>query len=189
MTISPDRLAAAKRAAARLNNELAANADALSAALSAPANRVTDPDTRTDVQPGAHVTVRHNGRPTRVYVMSTARQGATLIDFVGYHADFGPNRINDGRIFKPTDLVADVAASDTAARNRVTDQETRTDADALRDTANHHQGTRVHAADDQHGRQLRRQGLVGPRGGLTRRGSIAAERLRNAALDDAFGPL
>lgn len=76
-----------------------------------------------------------------------------------------------------------------AVPNRVTDQATRTDADALRDTANHHQGTRVHAADADHGRQLRRQGLVGPRGGLTRRGSIAAERLRNAALDDAFGPL
>jgi hypothetical protein len=65
----------------------------------------------------------------------------------------------------------------------------RSDADALRDTANHHQGTRVHATDADHGRQLRRQGLTGPRGGLTRRGSIAAERLRNATLDDAFGPL
>lgn len=73
------------------------------------------------------------------------------------------------------------------ARNRVTDPDTRTDADALRDTANHHQGSRVHAADADHDRQLRRQGLTGPRGGLTRRGSIAAERLRNAALDAAFG--
>lgn len=74
------------------------------------------------------------------------------------------------------------------ARNRVTDPATRTDADALRDTANHHQGSRVHAADADHGRQLRRSGLVGPRQGLTRRGSIVAEGLRNAALDDAFGP-
>ncbi len=76
-----------------------------------------------------------------------------------------------------------------AGRNRVTDADTRTDADALRDTANHHQGSRVHAADTDHQRQLRRSGLVGPRGGLTRRGSIAAERLRNDALDAAFGAL
>jgi hypothetical protein len=78
------------------------------------------------------------------------------------------------------------------ARNRVTpaDASTRTDADALRDTRNHHQGSGVvHAADADHARGLRRKGLIGPRGGLTRRGSIAAERLRNAALDDAFGPL
>jgi hypothetical protein len=75
-----------------------------------------------------------------------------------------------------------------AWRNRVTDTATRTDADALRDTANHHQGSKVHAASADHGRQLRRAGLVGPRGGLTRKGSIAAERLRGAALDDAFGP-
>jgi hypothetical protein len=66
----------------------------------------------------------------------------------------------------------------------------RTDADALRDTRNHHQGSGVvHAADADHARDLRRKGLIGPRGGLTRRGSIAAEQLRNAALDDAFGPL
>lgn len=66
----------------------------------------------------------------------------------------------------------------------------RSDADALRDTRNHHQGSGiVHAADADHARELRRKGLIGPRGGLTRRGSIVAERLRNAALDDAFGPL
>jgi hypothetical protein len=76
-----------------------------------------------------------------------------------------------------------------ALRNRVTDADTRTDADALRDTPNHHQGSRVHAADADHQRQLRRAGLVGPRGGLTRKGSIAAERLRGDALDAAFGPL
>jgi hypothetical protein len=78
------------------------------------------------------------------------------------------------------------------ARNRVTpaDASTRTDADALRDTRNHHQGSGiVHAADADHARELRRKGLIGPRGGLTRRGSIAAERLRGASLDDAFGPL
>ncbi len=74
-------------------------------------------------------------------------------------------------------------------RNRVTDQPTRTDADALRDTANAAQGSRVHAADADHQRGMRRRGLVGRRGGLTRSGSIAAERLRDAALDDAFGPL
>lgn len=73
--------------------------------------------------------------------------------------------------------------------NQVTDAATRTDEDALRDTQNHHQGSRVHAADVDHGRQLRRAGLTGKRGGLTRRGSIVAERLRNQALDDAFGPL
>lgn len=93
------------------------------------------------------------------------------------------------------DMAAELAAATRRreciewAANRVTDPDTRTDADALRDTANHHQGTRVHAADADHGRQLRRAGLVGKRGGLTRRGSIAAERLRNQALDDAFGPL
>lgn len=65
----------------------------------------------------------------------------------------------------------------------------RTDADALRDTPHQGQGARVHAADADHARELRRKGLIGPRQGLTRRGSIAAERLRNAALDDAFGPL
>lgn len=78
------------------------------------------------------------------------------------------------------------------ARNRVTpaDAAGRTDADALRDTRNHHQGSGVvHAADAGHAREMRRRGLIGPRGGLTRRGSIVAERLRNAALDDAFGPL
>lgn len=75
------------------------------------------------------------------------------------------------------------------AANRVTDPETRTTADALRDTANHHQGSRVHAADADHASDMRRSGLVGRRGGLTRKGSIAAERLRNAQLDDAFGPL
>jgi hypothetical protein len=75
------------------------------------------------------------------------------------------------------------------ARNRITDADARTAADALRDTANHHQGSRVHAAGADQERQLRRAGLVGRRGGLTRKGSIAAERLRNAALDDAFGPL
>lgn len=75
------------------------------------------------------------------------------------------------------------------ARNRVTDSATRTDGDALADTRNHAQGTVVHAADSDHAREMRRRGLIGPRGGLTRRGSIAAERLRNAALDDAFGPL
>jgi hypothetical protein len=66
----------------------------------------------------------------------------------------------------------------------------RSDADALRDTRNHHQGSGVvHAADADHAREMRRRGLIGPRGGLTRKGSIVAERLRNAALDDAFGPL
>lgn len=76
-----------------------------------------------------------------------------------------------------------------ALRNRVTDQATRTDADALRDTPHQGQGARVHAADADHQKQMRRRGLVGPRGGLTRKGSIAAERLRAAALDDAFGAL
>lgn len=76
-----------------------------------------------------------------------------------------------------------------STRNRVTDPDTRTNADALRDTANHHQGSRVHAAGADQERQLRRAGLVGRRGGLTRKGSIAAERLRSAALDEAFGSL
>ena len=76
-----------------------------------------------------------------------------------------------------------------ALRNRVTDPQVRTTADALRDTPNHHQGARVHANGADHGRQMRRQGLIGPRNGLTRKGSIATERLRNAQLDDAFGPL
>jgi hypothetical protein len=82
-----------------------------------------------------------------------------------------------------------MTAETPALRNRVTDQDTRTDADALRDTGNHHQGSRVHAADADHQAGMRRRGLVGPRGGLTRKGSIAAERLRNEALDAAFGPL
>lgn len=77
----------------------------------------------------------------------------------------------------------------TNSPNRVTDPATRTDADALRDTANHHQGTRVHASGTDQARQLRRAGLTGRRGGLTRKGSIAAEKLRNSALDDAFGAL
>jgi len=75
-----------------------------------------------------------------------------------------------------------------ALRNRVADYETRTDADALLDAAGTHQGARVHAADGDHERQLRRRGLVGRRGGLTRRGSIAAERLESASLDALFGP-
>lgn len=76
-----------------------------------------------------------------------------------------------------------------APRNRVRDRESRTDADALRDTRNHAQGAIVHAADRGHARQLQRAGLIGPRQGLTRKGSIVAERLREQALDDAFGPL
>lgn len=35
--------------------------------------------------------------------------------------------------------------------------------------------------------ELQRAGLVGPGGGLTRAGSIAAERLKRAAEDAAFG--
>lgn len=76
-----------------------------------------------------------------------------------------------------------------ALRNRVSPAAGRSTADALRDTPHHGQGARVHANDADHQRQMRREGLVGPRGGLTRKGSIAAERLRNQALDNAFGPL
>lgn len=128
----------------------------------------------------------------------------TLVDVLRYHAEWSTNESSH----KAEDIHPSVYGSilaealvdglvevqnrefiTTAAGLEVIRDSVRTDADALRDTANHHQGTRVHAADKGHQRDLRRQGLVGPRGGLTRRGSIAAERLRNAALDDAFGPL
>ena len=139
-----------------------------------------------------------------------ARRSAAGSMFVGSAYFVGParNRVTDPSV-NPAASQAWVAARDVAGkmsaaeadayygtlelqRNRVTpaDAATRTDADALRDTRNHHQGSGiVHAADADHAAQMRRAGLIGPRGGLTRRGSIAAERLRNQALDDAFGTL
>ena len=38
-------------------------------------------------------------------------------------------------------------------------------------------------------RELQAAGLTGPRGGLTMKGSIQAQKLQSAALDDVFGPL
>ena len=60
--------------------------------------------------------------------------------------------------------------------------------DVLLDAKNSHQGARTHSTNVQQHRELRRAGLVGPRGGLTRKGSIAAERLYSAELDALFGP-
>lgn len=37
--------------------------------------------------------------------------------------------------------------------------------------------------------ELKMAGMIGFRDGLTRKGSIAAEREQNKALDNAFGPL
>lgn len=137
--------------------------------------------------------------PTRATATAEVRQVAAglytskrLGRYGGYDVATGTNHTTFAAAVMdiPSNRIADADASDRAAvaPNRVTDAATRTDADALRDTANHHQGSRVHAADADHQRQLRRSGLVGRRGGLTRKGSIVAEGLRNATLDDAFGP-
>lgn len=73
----------------------------------------------------------------------------------------------------------------TQARNRVAN--TNIDAvDILLDAAGKHVGARTHSADADQARQMRRAGLTGRRGGLTRKGSIAAERLKSAELDRLF---
>jgi hypothetical protein len=60
--------------------------------------------------------------------------------------------------------------------------------DVILDASSSHQGAITHPTGTAQHRELRRAGLVGPRGGLTRKGSIAAERLHSDQLDTLFGP-
>jgi hypothetical protein len=61
----------------------------------------------------------------------------------------------------------------------------RTNEDILRATAGYHQGTVVKGTRGELA-QLFAAGLVGVSGGLTRKGSILAERVQNAQLDELF---
>ena len=54
--------------------------------------------------------------------------------------------------------------------------------------AGSHQGSRTQTTTDKQARQIRAAGLTGKHGGLTRAGSILAERLKSAELDALFGP-
>lgn len=70
----------------------------------------------------------------------------------------------------------------TQAANRVSNPNI--DAvDILLDAAGKHTGARTHSADADQARDMRRGGLTGRRGGLTRRGSIIAERLKREELE------
>lgn len=51
----------------------------------------------------------------------------------------------------------------------------------------HYQGTTLTGMTSVEYDRLAREGLIGPLGGLTRKGSIKAERLQNADLDRLFG--
>jgi hypothetical protein len=62
----------------------------------------------------------------------------------------------------------------------------KTNEDLLRSVGGYAQGTKVNIIGA-HMRQLFDAGLIGPSGGLTRKGSILAERVQNAHLDELFG--
>lgn len=58
---------------------------------------------------------------------------------------------------------------------------------ALMSGANHHQGTVLAGLSVRVAAELVGLGLIGAGHGLTRRGSIVAEQVREEALSDAFG--
>jgi hypothetical protein len=62
----------------------------------------------------------------------------------------------------------------------------RTNEEILKATGGYHQGTQTNVIGPEM-RQMFEAGLIGESGGLTRKGSILAERLQNAQLEDLFG--
>lgn len=63
----------------------------------------------------------------------------------------------------------------------------RTNEEILTASAGYHQGALTGAIGSEM-RQMFNAGLIGVNGGLTLKGSILAERLKNAQLDALFGP-
>jgi hypothetical protein len=63
----------------------------------------------------------------------------------------------------------------------------RTNEDILRAAAGHHVGADAQCRTRQEDRQMFMAGLTGREGGLTRKGSILAERLKSAELEVLFG--
>lgn len=133
----------------------------------------------------------------------TTGVSSAMLKVLRYHAPWGPASSFAAEDLSPAVLAAVQTAAVTQGLLVVsTDQEfgshqvtqagldaiaaaERTTTDALTD-GGYHQGQRVHAAGREQERELRRKGLIGKRGGLTRRGSIAAERAQNDELDRLF---
>jgi hypothetical protein len=63
----------------------------------------------------------------------------------------------------------------------------RTNDELLKDALGYHVGAATRAIGPEM-RQLFDEGLIGANGGLTLRGSIRAERLKDRELDNLFGP-